>query len=415
MGLDSSENGSEETGPLPIFNNDVRSAARSLSSGGGLEQQSDINGHTLRQYSALSRVSPRSPLLTDRELYLAPARIARFNRCNVNPALETLVLSLATHGELQGAARILFLGAEPHPDLPDTTIGWQPFKPKADAWDAAGRPRIDLPTTERFPLILILPGKSRDETLGFFAIAHAHLEADGHLLVAMPNTAGASRFENELEQAVGQITSIQKHKCRAFHARNHGSWNASLFAKWQQFNQGQTITGTHYQTVAGIFSSEHIDPGSQLRADHLPKHLSGIAADLGAGWGFLSDRLLIQCPNISHLDLYEADTRALGCARHNLSPHTPIPIAYHWHDLRHAIDGSYDVIVMNPPFHTGQATDLDLGRAFVHTAAKALRRGGQLFVVANRQLPYESELDTAKLRWRKPIETPTFKLLFASK
>ena len=39
---------------------------------------------------------------------------------------------------------------------------------------------------------------------------------------------------------------------------------------------------------AGIFSADHIDPGSALLAEHLPKNLRGRVADLGAGWGFLS-------------------------------------------------------------------------------------------------------------------------------
>lgn len=333
----------------------------------------------------------------------------------MNPALDTLCLSLATHHELHKAGPILFLGAEPHTDLPGSTIGWQPFKPKADAWDAMGRPRLDSIPDARYPLVLVLPGKSRDETLGLFATAREHLEDNGHLLVAMPNSTGASRFEKELEQAAGNITSIQKHKCRAFHARHDGSWNEDRFATWRLAGAHQTISGTPYQTVAGIFSCEHIDPGSQLLADHLPAHLTGSAADLGAAWGYLSDQLLTRCPGISQIDLYEADARALDCARHNLSHHTHAAIACQWHDLRQAIDATYEVIVMNPPFHTGQATDLELGRSFIQTAAKALRRGGQLFLVANRQLPYESELDAAKLRWRKALETPTFKLLFASK
>jgi 16S rRNA (guanine1207-N2)-methyltransferase len=70
---------------------------------------------------------------------------------------------------------------------------------------------------------------------------------------------------------------------------------------------------------------------------------------------------------------------------------------------------------MNPPFHSGQATDVDLGRAFLATAAASLRRGGKLFLVANRQLPYEAVLDSLGLRWRKPAEDKTYKLLFADK
>ena len=43
----------------------------------------------------------------------------------------------------------------------------------------------------------------------------------------------------------------------------------------------------------------------------------------------------------------------------------------------------------NPPFHEGGGEDKSLGQAFIRTAASALRKGGDLWIVANRHLPYE--------------------------
>ena len=58
------------------------------------------------------------------------------------------------------------------------------------------------------------------------------------------------------------------------------------------------------------------------------------------------------------------------------------------------LDQPYDVIVTNPPFHTGSRHDRpDIGRRFIAVAAAALRTGGSLWLVANRHLPYESVLD----------------------
>ncbi len=330
----------------------------------------------------------------------------------MHPALDTLILAL----DGQVPERALFLGAEAHPSLPANIVGWQPFKPSADAWQNAGFKRLDhLPDDQRWPLVLVLPGKSRDETLFWFALARTHLEPGGLLIAALPNGAGAARFEKELAKATGPVKSIQKHKCRAFSAHDNGHWNEAIFAEWRQLGELRTIPGTHYQTQAGIFSSEHIDPGSQLLVDHLPKSIRGRVADLGAGWGFLSDQLLQRCPNIDAIDLYEADARALDCAKLNLAGHRERTISYHWHDVRQPLQGEYHAIVMNPPFHSGQATDVDLGRAFITTAHQALRRGGDLFIVANRQLPYEATLDQVGFRHRLITQSDTFKLLFASK
>ncbi|RPJ35141.1 MAG: class I SAM-dependent methyltransferase [Verrucomicrobiaceae bacterium] len=334
----------------------------------------------------------------------------------MNPALETLMLACSAEDGACIPARALFLGAEPHPALRQwpAFTGWQPFKPRADAWDRAGFSRVDELPDGKWPLVLVLPGKSRDETLAWFALARERLQPGGRIIAAMPNTAGAARFEKELARATGNITSIQKHKCRAFHAADDGSWREEVFAEWRALANPREIPGTPFTTLAGIFSCDHIDPGSQLLADHLPPGLRGRAADLGAGWGFLTDAALRRCSGIESIDLFEADARALGCARENLAPHDR-EIHFHWHDVTTGLPGMYDVILMNPPFHSGQAADVDLGRTFLTTAATALVRGGKLLVVANRQLPYESVLDSLRLAWRKPAEDKTYKLLFAEK
>ncbi|GAA5128908.1 class I SAM-dependent methyltransferase [Luteolibacter yonseiensis] len=345
-------------------------------------------------------------------------------------ALETLLLAFSSGDAPAIPPRALFIGAEPHPALkewPDIT-GWQPLKPLATAWEKAGFTRAEDPPEEKFPLVMVLPGKSRDETLLWFAHARDRLAPGGTLLVSMPNTAGASRFEKELTKATGGITSLQKHKCRAFHATEDGTWDEAVFNEWRALSEPREVSG--FTVVPGIFSSDHIDPGSQLLADHLPAHLRGKVADLGAGWGFLSDAVLKRCPKIERLDLYEADARALDCARINLSHHRE-PVAklssppcqaeeeekihFHWHDVTIGLPDTYDVIIMNPPFHTGQSTDVDLGRAFLRTATASLRRGGRLLLVANRQLPYEAALEVNGLAWRKIAEDKIYKILFAEK
>ena len=318
---------------------------------------------------------------------------------------------------LEPPVRALFLGAEPHPVLkawPDI-IGWQPLKPLADAWDKAGFGRVDDLPEGKWPLVLVLPGKSRDETLAWFALAHERLAHGGRIVCAMPNTAGAGRFEKELASATGSVHSLQKHKCRVFHAADEGGWNLEVFAAWRTLAGQREIPETGFYTQAGVFSSQHIDPGSRLLADHISSGLYGNVADLGAGWGYLTDAALRRCPGIRQMDLFEADSRALACARRNLSHHAGRVLGFHWHDVTTGLPGTYDAILMNPPFHTGVATNITLGRGFLTTAATSLTRGGKLLLVANRQLPYEAVLDACGLAWRKVAEDQTYKLLFADK
>ncbi len=333
----------------------------------------------------------------------------------MHPALDTLLLAFSAEDGPAIPARALFLGARPHPSLrrwPEIT-GWQPLKPLADEWERGGFQRVDAPSG-RWPLVMVLPGKSRDETLAWFAMARDHLLPGGRIACAMSNTAGAARFEKEFAKATGTVTSIQKHKCRAFHAADHGTWNEALFNEWRELGTPRFIPETGFITQAGVFSHGRVDPGSLLLAKHLPAHLHGHVADLGAGWGYLTHIALDRCPGIERIDLSEADSRALACAKRNLARHAR-DIRIHWHDVTTGLPETYDAILMNPPFHTGQDTDVDLGRAFLTTAAAALKRHGKLYLVANRQLPYEAQLDSLRLHWRRLAEDGTYKVIIAEK
>lgn len=336
------------------------------------------------------------------------------------PALDTLLHALGPGGFAIAPRPALFLHAHPHPALADwrDITGWQPWRGAATAWETDGRPRIDTPAGT-WPLVLALPGKSRDETLATFATAHDALEPGGTFIAALANDSGAARFEKELAAAAGSVESIQKNKCRAFLARRDREWDAEKLTAWRALASPSAIPGTPFATVPGVFSAGRIDAGSALLAAHLPPSLHGRVADLGAGWGFLSHAILTNFPRVTTLDLFEADARALHLARENLTPSFPQrEIGFHWHDVAAAglpAPGSYHAVVMNPPFHDGKRTDVSLGTAFLIAAAAALRPGGTLAMVANRQLPYEAALTRLGLHPHLQFQDATYKVLTATR
>ncbi len=330
----------------------------------------------------------------------------------MTPALQTLLLAF-TEGGLSRPEKALFLGAEYSAHLKDWEIlGHQFHRPQAAEWEREG---LELTETlsGQWPVVMTLPGKARDEIFLSLARAIEHTEDGGTIVACLPKSAGGPRFEKELRKVLGHADSISKHKCRVFWGTKTDQVKESLLTQWKSLDGKTSIKDTDFVSEVGVFSADHIDAGSAFLAEHLPKRVYGRVADLGAGWGYLSAEVLKRCPSVRSLDLYESDRRALACAEVNVKGDAKL--SFHWHDVEQGIEGPYDSIVMNPPFHKGIATDVSLGRGFLRTAHAALKRGGELYMVANRQLPYEAELDELGMRWRKQAENETFKLIFAVK
>lgn len=57
------------------------------------------------------------------------------------------------------------------------------------------------------------------------------------------------------------------------------------------------------------------------------------------------------------------------------------------------IDGGYDLILLNPPFHQGTTIETDTAAGLMATAAQLLAPGGQVFTVYNSHLDYRDTLE----------------------
>ncbi len=341
-----------------------------------------------------------------------------------DPALETLLLPFMG-GQLPWpeAGGVLFLRARegwplhqrPLPGL----ICEQSFKPDAQALEQAGVTMVesDDPTTT-YPLVLVLPPRQRDEARALFARAIAQTAPGGRVVACVTNNEGARSAEDDLRKLAGTVGNLTKNKSRVFWtAPLQGPTDAALAAQWLALDAVRPIGDGRFVSRPGVFAWDRIDPASALLASHLPVDLSGRAADLGAGFGYLSVQLLANCPGITALDLYEAEARALDLARCNLAAfETKAALGYHWHDVTVGLEQQYDVIVSNPPFHTQSRADRpDIGRRFIAVAAAALKPGGRLWLVANRHLPYEAVLTESFGAVRVVTQHDGFKVVEAIK
>ena len=337
--------------------------------------------------------------------------------------LDALFLPLADRVvPLPADGRVLFLRARDGFRLREMAApGWlceQGFKPFADALERSGLTVGEASDDQRFALVLVLPPRQRDEARALYARAVRHVAPGGVVLACVANAEGAKSAEADLARLTGRVGHLSKHKCRAF-------WSApladrvdgALLAEWSSLDAPRRNAAS-YWSRPGLFAWDRVDPASALLVRHLPAELHGRVADLGAGFGYLACELLRRCDGITTLHLHEAERRALELARDNLSEALvahgrKATTEVFWHDVTRGLSQRYDAIVSNPPFHQGRADQPELGRAFIAAAADALVPQGQLWLVANRHLPYEATLSTRFSEVQTVAEEGGFKVISA--
>ena len=244
------------------------------------------------------------------------------------------------------------------------------------------------------------------------------LAAGAPFTVLAPRDMGGARLGRELTE----LGCIVEESAKAHHRICRGIRPAALNDEALQtaIENGapRRLDGLGLWSQPGIFSWDRIDPGTTLLLETLPRGLAGRpslkgrGADFGCGIGLLAHAVLTM-PAITQLDLVDVDRRAIEAARRNVDDPR---VRLSWADVRSATGlESLDFVVMNPPFHEAGSEDKSLGQAFIRRAAEALRKGGQLWLVANRHLPYEAVLAPLFRRVTPHLDAQGFKVLEAVK
>ncbi|PRZ49933.1 class I SAM-dependent methyltransferase [Tritonibacter scottomollicae] len=279
----------------------------------------------------------------------------------------------------------------------------QPLKPEFDSWTSRGfacSAEGDADARYAAAVVFIPRAKPQARQL----VAQAAAATDGPVLIDGLKTDGIDSMFKELKKHTTPSAALSKAHGKAF-CIDGGLDLSDWIMGAQEIAEG-------YVTAPGVFSADAVDPASRLLAQALPAKLGKEIADLGAGWGYLAAQILTR-DSVATLHLVEADHVALACARRNIDD---ARAQNHWADARDwGAKGSLDAVVMNPPFHTGRAAEPALGQAFIANAARLLKPSGQLWLVANRHLPYETTMDELFATVEEVTGDNRFKILRAAR
>lgn len=169
---------------------------------------------------------------------------------------------------------------------------------------------------------------------------------------------------------------------------------------------------TSLYSYANVFCKDKIDIGGRFLAENLPVISASNedlrVIDLGCGNGLLGmeflrenrdaiDELIdpLQFEMIFCDESYMAVRSAFYNVQHT-SPNLMSKCEFVQDDcLSQQPECSADIILCNPPFHQQQAITTHISEQMISQAAKVLKADGELYLVANRHLPYQSMLKNA--------------------
>lgn len=260
---------------------------------------------------------------------------------------------------------------------------------------------FDPPMHEWSGAVVFLP-RAKDAQRAIIRLARE--ATDGPIIIDGSKTDGIEAIYRDLQKEADVSNAWSKAHGKIF------TVTGGRFDDWTKFGAFKCEDG--WWRAPGAFSADGIDPASQLLVDMLPNTLSGQIVDLGAGWGFLAQSVL-KSESVTKVDLVEDDMLAERAARNNIRDDRAV--FHHADALNWSPDAPVDHVVTNPPFHIGRAADPALGQGFIRTAARILQRHGTLWLVANRQLPYEQTLNETFRDVHLLKETAQFKLYKADR
>lgn len=219
------------------------------------------------------------------------------------------------------------------------------------------------------------------------------------------NTKHMTRTMNTvLEQSFSEVWAGRgQGKFRALLAKAPRQSVLAYTAEETQIPSG-TLRG-----LGGVFSGGREDRGGSYLADiacdllsTLDRPADGAALrvlDLGCGNGSVSLRLLHRAQELGIplvLTATDLDADAVRSATQTLAPYRAgeQTATVTWDDAAAgSASGSFDLLLLNPPFHEGTRLDATMVRPLLDAATRLLAPGGRLLLVHNSHLRYRAQLE----------------------
>ncbi len=144
---------------------------------------------------------------------------------------------------------------------------------------------------------------------------------------------------------------------------------------------------TQVVSCPGVFAGDRLDDGAAALIAGMVIEPETDVLEIGCGTGLPGLAALRRGAEVT---LGDVSARAVASAQRTLAangyPDAPVLLSQ---GAGAVPDRQFATVITNPPFHQGHGVDFEVARGFVREAARVLRYGGHLYLVANAFLKYE--------------------------
>lgn len=218
----------------------------------------------------------------------------------------------------------------------------------------------------------------------------AQCKAGQEVLIVGENRSGVRSVEKLLSPygEIGKIDSARR--CGLYHFTLQNPPHFAMTDFWSTYTLPHLADMKVY-ALSGVFSANELDVGTQLLLSTLTEAQQGKVLDLGCGAGVIGCAIKQRSPKVQ-LTMSDIHAMALVSAERTLKENQ-LNAEVLASDVFSHIEGKFDLIISNPPFHDGIDTTYQTVHTLISQAKLHLNPNGELRIVANSFLPYADWLD----------------------